>query len=433
MIELLQKSIDYIEGNLKSELSLRDVANETGFSIYHFSRIFSNYVGVSVSAYITRRRILHIIYETQNLNQLVDTALLYGFDTYAGFYKAFKREFGCSPSKYLELNIVKRPMIINLYREANIMLTKTQILQFLKNWSIEPKPEVKSVFKNQTNNINKTWIINDKFIFKVSSNISELKTHIIISNALKELGIETSYPILTKDGKDFITEGDRHYILTNKVEGEFLSNEERYKGNRFDTGSKYGEAIGKLHKTLKDQEGNLDVDDTELIEIALKWAVPETKKIMEQWNCQLPEEFYKNYIHNLSKYYHQLPRQIIHRDPNPTNILFKDGEVNGFIDFDISERNIRIFDICYCATGILSETEDYEKDFDKWLELKDGIIAGYDSICPLTDIEKLSIPYVIYTIQMIFIAWLNGKEEHKQLAIKNRNMLIKLYNYFNNL
>jgi len=42
--------------------------------------------------------------------------------------------------------------------------------------------------------------------------------------------------------------------------------------------------------------------------------------------------------------------------------LFDGGEVSGFIDFDLSEINVRLWDVCYCATGILSESssEAYE-------------------------------------------------------------------------
>lgn len=431
IIGLLQKSIDYIEDNLKCDLSIKEVSSEIGFSVYHFSRIFNDYVGMPVSAFITKRRLLHIIYNTQKSNKLVDTALLYGFDTYAGFYKAFKREFGCSPSKYLKLNTVKKPMVINLYKEANVMLTSTKIKQLLLNWDINTKLDLESTFMAVgANKANNAWTICDKFIFKTGKNISGLKTHIIIAKALANLGIETSYPVLTKDGKDFIIEDDKYFILLNKVKGAFLTKEERYQGSRFDIGKKYGKAIGNLHIVLKEQDSNIEVDNTNLLDTVLNWALPETKKIMEQWDCPLPDEFYDDYIKNFSKYHNQLPRQIIHRDPNPTNIIFKDGEVTGFIDFEISERNVRIFDPCYCATGILSEIDNIDESFEKWIEIKDGIFEGYDSICKLSDMEKLSIPYIIYSIQMIFIAWLNGKEELKDLALKNRNMLLKLYRYY---
>ena len=111
--------------------------------------------------------------------------------------------------------------------------------------------------------------------------------------------------------------------------------------------------------------------------------------------------------------------------------------VSGFMDFDISERNVRIFDPCYCATGILSESNGIEDNFEKWNEILKGIITGYDNVCKLTASEKLAIPYVIYAIEMIFIAWLNGKEEYKDLAIKNRKMLLTIWEnrhkYFENL
>lgn len=43
-IELLQNSINFIEENLKCELLVAEIAKIAGFSIYHFSRIFINYI-----------------------------------------------------------------------------------------------------------------------------------------------------------------------------------------------------------------------------------------------------------------------------------------------------------------------------------------------------------------------------------------------------
>ena len=56
-------------------------------------------------------------------------------------------------------------------------------------------------------------------------------------------------------------------------------------------------------------------------------------------------------------------------------------------------------------------------------EIFSGIIAGYDRIAKLSAVEKQAIPYIIYSIQMIFIAWLDQRDEYKEIAIQNRNML----------
>ena len=426
-IELLQNSINFIEENLKSQLSVGEVAKVSGFSLYHFSRIFNDYVGMSVSAFITKRRLYYAIYDIQKGGKLVETALIYGFDTYAGFFKAFKREFGCSPTKYFKLNTSKEPIAVNLIEEAKIMLTQTQINKLLSNWAIDKKLEIQAIPTINKSKFNNVWNIGDQYMLKTGKNITGLKTNIEISKGLVKQGMLSSHPIVTIKGDDFITEGDRYYILTNRIKGEPLTSEERYGENRIKISKEYGQSIGKLHKILKKHENALELNDNNLLETVLDWALPKTKIVMEQWACPLPEEFYEDYINNFSKIYHELPRQIIHRDPNPSNIIFENNEVNGFVDFEISEYNVRIFDPCYCATAILSEADNIDNRFENWNEILRGIIQGYDDICNITPIEKGAIPYIIYSIQMIFIAWLGGKEEYKDLAIQNREMILWIW------
>lgn len=424
--------INYIEENLKSEIETEDFSEITGFSIYHFYRLFSCYVGMPVAAYITNRRLHHAIYSIQKGNKSIDIALQYGFNTYSGFYKAFRREFGCSPTKYLELNTVKRPTPIDLKEEAEFMLNQREINQLLSNWNIEKDLEIKDAFTaGGSVKLNDTWIIGKDYIFKTGKNVSGLRTHIRISKELEKSGMASSVPIKTIQDDDFILKDDRYYVLTKYIKGKFLSPEERYAENGVQIAEKYGAAIGNLHKILKKHD-DIEVNDSNLLNIVLDWALPKTKKIMKQWGCPLPDEFYEDYIENFTKLYDHLPRHIIHRDANPSNIIFYKGEVSGFIDFEISERNVRIFDPCYCATGILSEASEIEGDYDKWEEILIGIISGYDKIVKITEIEKRAIPYVIYSIQMIFIAWLLTEKVNKNLAVRNREMLQKIYQMMKN-
>ncbi len=427
-IELLQNSIDYIEENLKSEISLSEIANHTGFSLYHFCRLFSSYVGMPVAAYLTKRRLYHGIYSIQSGKKKIDVALEYGFNTYSGFYKAFKGEFGCSPTKYLNLNTVNKPLRVDLMKEAKFMLNQRQINSLLSKWDIEKDLEINNTFTaGGSVKSNSAWSIGERYIFKTGKNISGIRSHINISRELKKFGMDCTTPIKTIDGEDFIIEDDRYYILLKPIKGQFLSPAERYSQNRESIGEKYGEAIGNLHKILKRQDNNIEVEDSNLLKTVLDWALAKTKTTMEQWECPLPDEFYEDYINNFPEIYSDLPRQIIHRDANPSNIMFHNGEVSGFLEFEISQRNVRIFDPCYCATGILSEASEIEGNFEKWPQILRGIIRGYDKIIKLTEAERRAIPYVIYSIQMIFIAWLLENESYKNLCMRNREMLLWLW------
>lgn len=48
---------------------------------------------------------------------MIDVALIYGFETHAGFYKAFVREFGCTPVQYQKQYKMKKPYRIDIFKE----------------------------------------------------------------------------------------------------------------------------------------------------------------------------------------------------------------------------------------------------------------------------------------------------------------------------
>lgn len=56
--EIIQESIDYIEDNLKTELSAQELSDRAGFSLFHYYRVFQTAVGLPVMQYVLRRRLL---------------------------------------------------------------------------------------------------------------------------------------------------------------------------------------------------------------------------------------------------------------------------------------------------------------------------------------------------------------------------------------
>ena len=129
--ELIQESIDYIEDNLKCEITAQELSERAGFSLFHYYRLFQTAVGLPVMQYILRRKLLHAIYEISCGSKMIDAELLYGFETHAGFYKAFVREIGCTPAQYLKRYKAKKPYRINIFEEEHIMVSHKKVTEIL--------------------------------------------------------------------------------------------------------------------------------------------------------------------------------------------------------------------------------------------------------------------------------------------------------------
>lgn len=94
--------IEFIEKNIKNELSAEIIANECGYSTFHFSRVFNINQGITLMDYVKKRRLSLAAKDLFDGKKIIDIALDYGFQTHNGFSKAFKKEFGFSPTQYIK-------------------------------------------------------------------------------------------------------------------------------------------------------------------------------------------------------------------------------------------------------------------------------------------------------------------------------------------
>ncbi|MCQ6563171.1 AraC family transcriptional regulator [Paenibacillus mendelii] len=124
-----QKSIDYIEEHLKERITVEDLADIAGFSPYHFYRLFDAYVGMPVMEYVRRRRLAYAAAELSQGKRIIDIAMEYGFETHAGFGKAFRKVYACSPEYYRQHASGSIPSKINLMVYQNLQLTGGIILE----------------------------------------------------------------------------------------------------------------------------------------------------------------------------------------------------------------------------------------------------------------------------------------------------------------
>lgn len=91
---------EYINDNIFSNLTTESLAKKFHYSCTHFKRVFRNYYNMSVSDYIRKRKLTLIAEEIRGGVDYVAAAQMYGYKTYAGFKKAFEKEFNMSPATY---------------------------------------------------------------------------------------------------------------------------------------------------------------------------------------------------------------------------------------------------------------------------------------------------------------------------------------------
>jgi AraC family transcriptional regulator len=98
----------FIQNNLDTKLQLEELAAIALLSPFHFHRIFTAMTGESVIQYIRRLRLERaanrMIYTDQDITTI---GLDNGYETPAAFSRAFKHQFGVSPSKFRKTNDLK--------------------------------------------------------------------------------------------------------------------------------------------------------------------------------------------------------------------------------------------------------------------------------------------------------------------------------------
>ncbi len=95
----IYRAVEYIENNLKSNLSVEKIANHVSYSLYYFSRVFSKTTGHSPYDYIMRRRLSMAAAKLINNEQkIIDIAFDYQFQNPETFTRAFTKMFNHLPS-----------------------------------------------------------------------------------------------------------------------------------------------------------------------------------------------------------------------------------------------------------------------------------------------------------------------------------------------
>jgi len=190
--DVIRTALEYIEQNLKTEIKAEELTRMANYSTNHYYRLFSSVMGSSVAGYILKRRLDHVLSEIACGRRAIDVVLEYGFDTYAGFYKAFVKMYGCSSKKYLNIykeHKLQKPEVANMYSEHELRAV-------LEDWDVGRKLPIRDVFVMDGAKVSgNVWTVGDDYILKVGKR-EVLMKNIRIAEALHRQGFASSLPVL---------------------------------------------------------------------------------------------------------------------------------------------------------------------------------------------------------------------------------------------
>lgn len=97
---------DYISSNCTEELSLDQLADMSGFSKFHFCRLFKQFSGQTFYQYVSHKRIEHaeILLARKDLS-ITDVANSSGFESMSAFIRMFKQIKGMTPTQFRRMYV----------------------------------------------------------------------------------------------------------------------------------------------------------------------------------------------------------------------------------------------------------------------------------------------------------------------------------------
>lgn len=284
-----------------------------------------------------------------------------------------------------------------LYRDINDEMEKPYRFYVLHGHGLDRVLAHWGLQNGSVNQIYETaWQIGDDHVLKVYRDREMLERNLNMLCLLREQDLPVARIIPTCDNTQYVSCDGAFYFMSEKLPGCHIKQIDSSMA-RF-----MGEIIARLHTAFLKCGPLQTVLSSSLLEDMNGWVKDSMEK--NGWRYISKEDYLKT-VSQLNATYDRLPVQLIHRDIHFGNFLFADGAFSGYIDFDLSQRNIRIFDPCYFLLGLLCEEEDFKITEETWFIMLKNVFDGYESMQKLTAAEQRSVPYVMECIELLFAAW----------------------------
>ena len=251
------------------------------------------------------------------------------------------------------------------------------------------------------------WDVDDRYVLKSYSDKCVIEKNILLNRLLLAKGVNVAEYVETLNGESYVYFDDKYWGLTKKIKGACI---DPYIGCFKQNGIVLGKAVAELHRILKSLEEKTEFCNADFCNEYTSWIVPE----FENGSISFKEEILKSLFDFLNDDYKLLPRQLIHRDMHTGNMLFNDGAFY-YLDFDMCQRNVRIFDIVYLSSSLLVDSYKDETRLKQWCEIFKGILQGYNELLPLSEIEIKALPPLFVYVELLFTAFYL-KRDRKEIA-----------------
>ena len=257
-------------------------------------------------------------------------------------------------------------------------------------WGIKATGAAEQIYRS-------AWDIDDTYILKNSADKNQLEKSVALSDLLLKQGISAPEYLRTPEGGAWVPVQDTGYVLMRKIRGHYC---DPYKGDPFENGVMLGGLVAKLHLAMQKIGEAFACYEADFMQELDGWMTDSLKENA----VHVPPEIL-DYCRSFGSLYASLPRHLIHRDLHLGNMLFSDGAFSGYLDFDMSQKNVRLHDVCYLGLTMLVDNDQDKSRFDIWRTIFRGVLTGYQETFALTDNEIRAIPYMFVLIELIFAAF----------------------------
>ncbi len=202
---------DYIETNINNNLTLEELSSVSGFSKFHFHRIFKSIVNETLYNYINRIRLekaVSFLLHNEDMS-ITEAAYKFGFSDSAVFARSFKKYFGMSASEYRfnysnnckeESKERKDPSLLPRYNESvSNIIWKGDNMPVKGKIDVQVIDDMHVIYLRHTGSYKDLGLVFEKFIHKL---INWAAARDLMKNTeLKLLAIYHDNPEITEDEK----------------------------------------------------------------------------------------------------------------------------------------------------------------------------------------------------------------------------------------